>query len=62
MLMFRGLAPAAAEPSISVSARSTFGRLKLLLPIGPTIPADVVSFGLRNAPRGSRFGFFAFSS
>ena len=49
-------------PSISVRARSTFGRLKLLLPMGPTIPADAVSLGLRNAPRGSRFGFFAFSS
>ena len=26
--------------SISLSARSTFGRLKLLLPNGPTMPAD----------------------
>ena len=51
-----------AEPSISVSARSTLGRVKELLPIGPTMPADAVSFGLRNAPRGSRLGFFAFSS
>lgn len=61
-LIFRGIAVAAAEPSISVNARSTFGRLKLLLPMGPTMPAEAVSFGLRNAPRGSRFGFFAFSS
>ena len=58
VLMLSGDGPA----SISVSARSTLGRLKLLLPMGPTIPADAVSLGLRNAPRGSRFGFFAFSS
>ena len=65
-LMASGFAAApaeeGAEPSISVSARSTLGRVKELLPIGPTMPADAVSFGLRNAPRGSRFGFFAFSS
>lgn len=61
-LMFRGFAVTAAEPSISVNARSTFGRLKLLLPMGPTMPAEAVSLGLRNAPRGSRLGFFAFSS
>ena len=30
-------------PSISVSARSTVGKLKLLLPIGPTTPAAGVS-------------------
>jgi hypothetical protein len=50
--------------SISESARSTVGKLKLLLPNGPTIPAaaPVKSAGLRKAPRGSRSGFFAFSS
>ena len=61
-LTLRGFGTVVAELSISVSARSTFGRLKLLLPMGPTIPADAVSLGLRNAPRGSRFEFFAFSS
>ena len=47
--------------SISLKARSTFGRLKLLLPKGPTIPAET-SAGFRNAPRGSLSGFFEFSS
>ena len=56
-------APLPPNPvSISASAFSTFGRLKLLLPSGPTIPAVAVSVGLRNAPRGSRSGFFEFSS
>jgi len=57
-LAFSALVP----PSISASAFSTFGRLKLLLPRGPTMPAVAVSVGLRNAPRGSRSGFFEFSS
>jgi hypothetical protein len=48
--------------SISLRARSTVGRLKLLLPSGPTIPAAAVSVGFRKAPRGSRSGFLAFSS
>lgn len=61
-LIFRGLAPGAAVPSISVNARSTFGKVKLLLPIGPTIPVEVASLGFRNAPRGSLLGFLAFSS
>lgn len=60
-LAFNALPP--PKPvSISASAFSTFGRLKLLLPRGPTIPAVAVSAGLRNAPRGSRSGFFEFSS
>lgn len=50
--------------SISDNARSTVGRLKLLLPNGPTIPAAAFSrsAGLRNAPLGSRSGFLEFSS
>jgi hypothetical protein len=41
-------------PSISDKARSMLGRLKLLLHIGPTIPAAAPkSIGLRNAPRRS---------
>jgi hypothetical protein len=50
--------------SISERARSTCGRLKLLLPSGPTTPAaaPVRSAGFLKAPRGSRSGFFAFSS
>ena len=58
-------APADAPPtplSISVSARSTLGRLKLLLPIGPTTPAAAFSTGVLKAPRGSRSVFLAFSS
>ena len=54
--------PPPTPDSISASAFSTFGRLKLLLPSGPTMPAVAVSAGLRNAPRGSRSGFFEFSS
>lgn len=54
----RGVIP----PSISVRARSTFGKLKLLLPIGPTTPAAGLSVGFRKAPRGSRSGFLEFSS
>lgn len=56
--------PPPMPTSISVRARSTLGKLKLLLPSGPTIPAAaaVRSAGLRKAPRGSRSGFFAFSS
>jgi hypothetical protein len=47
-------APPLTPASISVSARSTFGRLKLLLPNGPTMPAAAFSSnGLRNALRGS---------
>lgn len=57
-LMLSGDGPA----SISVSARSTLGKLKLLLLIGPTTPAPAFSVGLRKAPRGSRSGFFEFSS
>lgn len=60
-LAFNAL-PLPKPVSISASAFSTFGRLKLLLPRGPTIPAVAVSAGLRNAPRGSRSGFFEFSS
>ena len=50
--------------SISLSARSTFGRLKLLLPKGPTMPAEAPakSWGFLNAPRGSLSDFLAFSS
>ncbi len=50
--------------SISDNARTTFGKLNVLLPSGPTIPADAPSrsAGLRKAPRGSRSGFLAFSS
>ena len=50
--------------SISLKARSTLGRLKLLLPKGPTIPADAPAYsaGFRNAPRGSLSDFFEFSS
>ena len=50
--------------SISERARSTCGRLKLLLPSGPTTPAAALvrSAGFLKAPRGSRSGFFAFSS
>jgi hypothetical protein len=48
-----GPAPLPTPASISVSARSTFGRLKLLLPNGPTMPAAAFSVGLRNALRGS---------
>lgn len=58
VLVAKGGGPA----SISVNARSTFGKLKLLLPIGPTTPALAFSVGLRKAPRGSRSGFFEFSS
>ena len=39
--------------SISVSARSTVGRLKLLLPNGPTIPAEAFSVGDLKAFLGS---------
>lgn len=62
VLMPRELEPPPTVPSISVSARSTLGKLKLLLPMGPTIPAATLSLGFRNAPRGSRSGFFDFSS
>ena len=50
--------------SISLRARSTLGKLKLLLPKGPTMPAEAPanSAGFRNAPRGSLSGFFEFSS
>ena len=48
--------------SISLKARSTLGRLKLLLPKGPTIPAAAKSVGFRNAPRGSLSDFFEYSS
>ena len=48
--------------SISLKARSTLGRLKLLLPKGPTIPAAAKSVGFRNAPRGSLSDFFEDSS
>lgn len=50
--------------SISESARTTFGMLKVPFPSGPTIPAEAPSrsAGLRKAPRGSRSGFLAFSS
>jgi hypothetical protein len=48
-------------PSISFNARSTVGRENELLPSGPTTPA-AASPGVRNAPRGSRSDFFAFSS
>lgn len=49
-------------PSISVSARSTLGSVKLLLPIGPTTPAEGFSVGFRKDARGSRSAFFEFSS
>lgn len=50
--------------SISDNANWTVGRLKLLGPNGPTIPAAAPSrsAGFRNAPRGSRSGFLEFSS
>ena len=50
--------------SISLNAFSTFGRLKLLLPKGPTIPAvaPATSCGFLKAPRGSLSDFFEFSS
>jgi len=50
--------------SISLNALSTFGRLKLLLPRGPTIPAaaPAKSCGFLKAPRGSLSDFFEFSS
>ena len=72
LLTLRGLARASPTldpnpnpPSISTKARSTFGKVKPPPPIGPTTPAPVpptASFGFRNAPRGSRSGFFEFSS
>ena len=51
--------------SVSLKARSTLGRLKLLLPKGPTIPAatPAKSVGFRDdAPRGSLSDFFEYSS
>lgn len=48
--------------SMSVNAFSTFGRLKLLLPMGPTMPAAAFSVGFLNAPRGSRSARLEFSS
>ena len=50
--------------SISDKARTTFGRSKLLLPRGPTIPAEApaISAGFRKGPRGSRSDFLEFSS
>ena len=56
--------PAPIPLSISLRARSTLGRLKLLLPKGPTIPAEAPakSAGFRKAPRGSLSDFFEFSS
>lgn len=62
------LAPSADEVerlsplSISVNAFSTFGRLKLLLPMGPTIPAVEFSVGFLKAPLGSRSALLEFSS
>lgn len=56
------LAPPPMPASISVSARSTAGKLKLLLPSGPTIPAAAFSVGDLKAFLGSWFVFFEFSS
>lgn len=53
------------EFSMSLSTRSTWGMLKLLLPRGPTIPtgAPVVrSVGFRKEARGSLSAFFELSS
>jgi hypothetical protein len=55
----------APPPSISTKARSTVGRLKLLLPKGPTTPAPVRfdgSVGVRNVCLGSRSELFALDS
>ena len=67
LLVVPSIADVLAGPiplSISLKARSTLGRLKLLLPKGPTIPAaaPAKSVGFRNAPRGSLSDFFEYSS
>lgn len=54
--------PRLIPPSISESAFSTLGRLKLLVPIGPTIPIVGFSVGFLKAPRGSLSVLLEFSS
>ncbi len=64
ILELDGPLPLLLPISISDNAFTTFGRLKLLLPSGPTTPAAAPSSsaGLRKAPRGSRSAFLRFSS